>query len=148
MKQNQAVWYPGWYNLDQSLDVGEESEYSLFRCVPDHLAKFGDQVFYNDLWNPANMRLVRATVQSITNSVLGEILRIDTGEHFDYTITLSDGTELLVNVEEEPGKLYERLGGDWIVSTRVVDDWCMVVELCENKAANKALNPTENKPAT
>ncbi len=154
MTRIQAVWYPSWYNLDQSLEVGKESEYALFRCVPEYLKEFGDHVFFNEsygvTWKPTDVRRVKAMVKSITNSVLGAILRIDTSERFDYTITLADGTELLVNAEEEPGKLYERRGGEWVESTRVVDDWRMDVELslCENEAANQSLNPTGNKPAS
>jgi hypothetical protein len=148
MKLSQAIWIPAWYNLDQSLEIGKQDEFALFRSVPDHLQQFGDQVFYNDLWNPDNVLLIKATVVSITNPVLGAIRKIDTSDQLDYTITLSDGTELLVNAEEEPGKLYERVGGAWTASMRVVEDWRVIVEFSEIPAANQALNPTGNKPAS
>ena len=58
---------------------------------------------------------------------MGAVRKVDT-RNLDYTITLADGTELRVNAEEEPGKLYERAGEQWRRSSKVVGNWRFVVE--------------------
>jgi hypothetical protein len=67
------------------------------------------------------------TIAAIRHSELGAVRKVDT-RGLDYALTLTDGTELLVNAEEEPGKLFERAGGQWVALPRVVSDWRFVVE--------------------
>ena len=33
-----------------------------------------------------------------------------------------------VNAEEDPGSVYERVGGKWAESSRVINDWRFIVE--------------------
>ncbi len=122
-----AVWVPGWYELDPSLEVGLADEFAFWRVVPDHLLGPVALVLYNTLWNPEDAVVAHGTISAIRHPELGEIRKVDT-RGLDYTITLTDGTEVLVNAEEEPGKLYERGGGDWAKSSRLVSDWRFIVE--------------------
>jgi hypothetical protein len=83
-------------------------------------------VLYNTLWRPEEAVLARGTIAAIRHPELGTIRKVDTCG-LDYTITFADGTELTVNAEEEPGKLFERDGEGWRESSRVVSDWRFVV---------------------
>ena len=84
-------------------------------------------VLYNTLCQPEDTVVASGTITSIRHSELGQVQKVDT-RGLDYTITLTDGTKLLVNAEEEPGRLYERGEGGWVVSRRVVSNWRFVVE--------------------
>jgi len=122
-----VAWVPGWYELDQALETGLTKEFAFWRVVPEHLRGPQLLVMYNDLWDAKDVLLARGTIAAISHPELGEIRKLDT-RGLDYTITLTDGTELLVNAEEEPGKLYERVGERWIESNRTIPDWRFVVE--------------------
>ena len=67
------------------------------------------------------------TFSSIRHPELGEIRKVDT-HGFDYTIILADGTEIVVNAEEDPGKMFEGKPGAWVESKRVVSQWRFAVE--------------------
>jgi hypothetical protein len=84
-------------------------------------------VLCNTLWHPEDAVVARGTIVAIRHPELGAVRKVDT-RGLDYTITLTNGTELTVNAEEEPGKLYERVGEQWRESSRVVGDWRFVVE--------------------
>lgn len=122
-----AAWMPGWYALDPPLEIGLTDDFAFWRIVPEHLLGPEPLVFYNTLWHPEEAVVARGVIASIRHSELGEIRKVDT-RGLDYTLTLTDGTELLVNAEEEPGKLFERVDGKWAESTRVVSVWRFVVE--------------------
>lgn len=78
---------------------------------------------YNTLWRPEDAVVAFGTISKIRHPELGRVRRVDaTG--LDYTIILDDGTELFVNAEEEPGRLWERTGR----TVREVSDWRFVVE--------------------
>jgi hypothetical protein len=123
-----AAWIPGWYELDQSLVVGQADEFAFWRVIPLHLRAPQRLVFYNSIWHPEDALIARGTVTAIRHPELGAIRKVDT-HGLDYAITLADGNELLVNAEENPGKLYERAGEEWRESLRMVSDWRLVVEL-------------------
>lgn len=122
-----AAWVPGWYELDQPLEVGLTADFAFWRVVPEELAGPEPLVFYNTLWHPEDAVVARGTISRIRHPVLGDVRKVDT-RGLDYTITLADGTELLVNAEEEPGKLFERAGEKWVESSRVVSNWRFVVQ--------------------
>ena len=122
----EVAWVPGWYELDPPLEVGLTDEFAFWQSVPDHLRGAEHLVLYNDLWHPAAVVVARGTIAAIRHPELGAIRKVDT-RGLDYTITLADDTELTVNAEEEPGKLYERAGEQWQVSPREVRDWRVIV---------------------
>jgi hypothetical protein len=132
-----VAWVPGWYELDPQLEVGLEDEFAFWRVVPDHLRGPERLVLYNDLWHPENVMLARGKITGIRHPELGEIRKVDT-RGLDYSITLADGAEVVVNAEEDPGKMYEGKPGAWLESKRVVSHWRFEVEfesLSESSAA-------------
>lgn len=122
----EVAWVPGWYELDPPLEVGLTDVFAFWRVVPDHLCGPEPLVMYNSLWCPQDAVLASGTIAAIHHPELGTIRKVDTCG-FDYTITLIDGTELTINAEEEPGKLYEWHGEQWRESSRVVGNWRFVV---------------------
>lgn len=122
-----AAWVPGWYELDPVLEVGLSGEFAFFRVVPDSLRGPEALILYNDLWHPRDFAVATGTISAIRHPELGEIRSVDT-RGLDYTITLMDGTEILVNAEEDPGKMFEGRLGDWVESKRVVTQWRFAVE--------------------
>jgi hypothetical protein len=133
-----AAWVPGWYELDPPLEVGRTSDFAFWRVVPTDLLGPEPLVLYNTLWQPENAMVARGTIGGIRHPELGDIRKVDT-RGLDYTITLADGTELLINAEEEPGRLYERVGGEWAGSSRAVRGWRFVVEFAALSEPRPAL---------
>src|SRR5262249_60025995 len=74
--------------------------------APKHLHGPESLVLYNTLWHPEDAVIASGTIAAIRHSELGEVRKVDT-RGLDYTITLAHGSELTVNAEEEPGKMYE-----------------------------------------
>ncbi|HEV3439767.1 MAG TPA: hypothetical protein VG122_20545 [Gemmata sp.] len=122
-----VAWVPGWYELDPPLEVGLSGEFAFWRVVPDHLRGPEPLALYNTLWQPKDAIVARGMIVAIWHPELGKIRKLDT-RGLDYTITLEDGTELMVNAEEEPGRLFDRVGVQWIESSRIVSNWRFVVE--------------------
>jgi hypothetical protein len=114
-----AIWIPGWHELDPLLEVGLEDEFVFWRVTPEG---FDGPMFYNTLWKPGDGLFASGKIVAIHHPELGEIHKVDT-RGLDYTITFADGAELLINAEEEPGKMHEENSGNWIESKRVVSDW-------------------------
>ena len=119
-----AEWRPGWYELDHPIQVGRAQQFAFF--PPNG----GVLVFYNTLWKPDEAVAARGVVGAIEHEYLGSVANADT-EGLDYTFTLADGRELVVNAEEEPGTIYERANGEWRVATHQVSDWTLRVEFTE-----------------
>jgi hypothetical protein len=117
-----TAWVPGWYELDPWLEEGLTGDFAFWLVVPEHLRGSEALVLYNDLWRPEDAVFARGTIATIEHPELGVVRVVDT-QGLDYTLHLADGTELLVNAEEEPGRLWERVGGKWVDSTRVVTNW-------------------------
>ncbi len=91
-------WKPGWYELDQSLVVGDTD---LFYLSKDNL------YFASGLLSSGSYdHEVKAKILKITHPELGAIRGIIT-IGLDYSIYLNDGETILVNAEESPGKIYD-----------------------------------------
>lgn len=122
-----ATWIPGWYELDPNLEVGLEAQFAFWRQVPEHLCGSEELVLYNDLSNPREPMFASGKIFSIWHPDLGDIRKVDT-HGLDYTITLGDGAEIVVNAEEDPGKMFEGKPGAWVESKRVVSEWRFTIE--------------------
>jgi hypothetical protein len=122
-----AAWVPGWYELDPSLEVGRAAEFAFWRVVPEHLRGPEPLVLYNDLWRPEDAVMAQGTIAAIQHPELGGVRAVDT-RGLDYILTLEEGTQLLVNAEEEPGRLWEQVAGEWVASVRKVSDWRFVID--------------------
>ena len=110
-----VAWVPGWYELDPQLAVGLEAEFAFWRHVPEHLCGLEEFVLYNYLRHPEDELFASGKITAIRHPELGEIRKVDTCG-LDYTITLADGTEIVVNAEEDPGKMFEGKPGAWVES--------------------------------
>ena len=118
-----AQWRPGWYELDQSIEVGLRAEFGF-------LADADPLIFHNTLWEPNRAVAAVGTIARITHDQLGSVRKVD-AVGLDYTFVLEDGRELVVNAEEEPGKLHERLDGRWQPTPFQTEDWTLKVEFAE-----------------
>ena len=126
----EAEWIAGWYELDQSIATGMRDEFIFWRNVPDHLERTRNLVFHNDLWKAKDAIVGTGTISSIRHPELGAITSIDT-MGLDYTITLASGRQLLVNAEEQPGKMYKRRRGVWEEARLEIDAWRFIVQLTD-----------------
>jgi hypothetical protein len=142
-----AAWCPGWYSLDQPIHVGMENVFYFWRLVPEYLRGSETLVFYNTLWRTEDVLVARGVIERITHSQLGSIQSVvSTG--FDYVITLDDDSQLLVNAEEEPGRIFEQISGEWVDSPISIADWRIFVELkgfSELKPAEGWPQPAERR---
>lgn len=122
-----ALWTPGWYEMDQSLAVGERQKFWFFQTNPD-TDYCGDPdteinlVFFNQLDSSANCQVRIAKILEIKHKQLGLLSRIDT-DGLDYIFAPIDGDEIIVNAEEDPGATYD--------SDLEIDDWSVIVMLSE-----------------
>lgn len=123
-----AIWDPGWYELDQPLKVGRRTELFFFSKIPEQFRQQanGRLVFFNTISEP--IVYAEGTIVSIENAELGSVSEIDT-VGLDYTFHLAGGEALVVNAEEDPGLIYDKVGDKWEKSARRVEDWTMVVGL-------------------
>ena len=119
-----ALWTPGWYELDQSLAVGDTGQFWFFQNPPQDLPGIErvDFVFFNQLSSAANCQVRTARILSMDHNALGKVNRVDTGG-LDYIFTLDQGEEIVVNAEEDPGAVYNR--------DERVDDWSLRVQLVD-----------------
>lgn len=115
------------YELDQSLAVNEEDEFAFFIdpffcAVPKnelHISKDMILVFANSLGNQ-NCFKAKCKINAIFHPELGQLIKIDT-HGLDYCITLANGQEIILNAEEEPGKI---VSGD-----EHVTEWVFLIDL-------------------
>ena len=125
-KSNQhALWTPGWYELDQTLVVGERQKYWFFQTPPEDCSKLGedvDLVFYNQLDSTKNCTVRYSRIVEMHHPQLGQLLRVDT-DGLDYIFFTVEGEEIVVNAEEEPGSTCE--------TDLEVEDWSVFVTLSE-----------------
>jgi hypothetical protein len=120
-----ALWTPGWYELDQTLALGDRRKYWFFEDPPKEclsVAEDIDLVFFNQLDSAQNCSVRYAKIVDMMHPQLGKLLRVDT-DGLDYIFFPVDGEEIVVNAEEEPGVVY-----DGKVS---VDDWSIIVTLAD-----------------
>ena len=125
--QHKALWSPGWYELDQTLVVGEQKRFLFFQSNPSQeeigpLPDDVDLVFFNQLDSSANSEVRFMKILEILHPQLGLLSRIDT-DGMDYIFSPIDGNEIVVNAEEEPGTTYEE--------DLDVNDWSVVVTLMD-----------------
>jgi len=105
-------WEPSWYELDQSIVVGDTD---LFYLSKDNL------YFASGLLSSGNYDCeVKAQILKITHPELGAIRGIIT-IGLDYSIYLNNRDVIIVNAEESPGKIYD--------SQYVVSEWGFDVQL-------------------
>ena len=120
-----ATWTPGWYELDQTLVVGERRRYWFFDQPPENIVgetSANRLVFFNQLDSATNSTVRWAVISDMYHPILGELSRVDT-DGLDYIFVPASGPEVVVNAEEEPGKCYDE--------TIQVSDWSVTVTFSE-----------------
>lgn len=120
-----ALWTPGWYELDQTLVLGQRQKFWFFQTPPDEckaMAEEVDLVFYNQLDSTKNCNVRYAKIVEMHHPQLGQLLRVDT-DGMDYIFFPVEGEEIVINAEEEPGSAYD--------NNVDVDDWSVYVKLAE-----------------
>jgi hypothetical protein len=123
MAVEKAIWFPFWYELDQSIAVGQEGDFDFFKTVPDYIKNDGLLVFYHGDWQEKCRPLFdrrRIKILQIQHPVIGPIQAIDTSG-LDYTFTTLEGRLQKVEAEETPGLVYER--------NETIADWRVYVEI-------------------
>lgn len=119
-----AIWTPGWYELDQTLVLGVRQKLKFFETLPAELTQTEDTswVFFNGPNATENCVTRFAFVDQMLHPVMGELLRIDT-DGLDYIFFPVNGHEVVVNAEEEPGSIYDGAGPitDWSVRVKLSD---------------------------
>jgi hypothetical protein len=123
-----ALWSPGWYELDQTLVLGERKKYWFFQDPParrgDMAHEEADLVFFNQLDSSENCFVRYARIVEMVHPKLGPLLRIDT-DGLDYIFYPVLGEEVVVNAEEAPGTTYNEQ------ANLMIDDWSVYVKLAE-----------------
>ena len=120
-----AIWTPGWYELDQTLTLGERQKFWFFQNPPEECVALGsdvDLVFYNQLDSSKNCAVRYAKIVEMFHPQLGPLVSVDT-DGLDYIFYPIDGEEATVNAEEEPGVTD---GLDYLV-----EDWTVFVTLSD-----------------
>ena len=123
-----ALWTPGWYELDQSLNLGVLQRFWFYQTPPVTSAGVTSSssdielVFYNQLASAANHTVRYAMITEMSHPELGLINRVDT-DGLDYIFYPVSGEEVIVNAEEDPGSVYE--------SELKIDDWSLQVKLTQ-----------------
>ncbi|MFT5528164.1 MAG: hypothetical protein ACI9HK_006152 [Pirellulaceae bacterium] len=120
MVRNTAIWFPYWYELDQSIEVGVEGEFHFFKTPPPSLAEPDHDVFYNGLWESHASVVRHITIRSIRNICFGDVQKIN-AVGLDYRLTFPDGRTLKIDAEESPGAAC-----DW---PEPITDWRFYVDL-------------------
>lgn len=118
-----ATWIPGWYELDQTLALGERQKVWFFQTPPDEVAAEGptpDFIFFNQLDSTTNCQVRFAKVVEMVHPTLGPLAKIDT-DGCDYIFFPVDGEEVVVNAEEDPGNTYDE--------NLNIDQWTVFVKL-------------------
>lgn len=121
---HKALWTPGWYELDQSLVVGQNQRFWFFQTAPSlNSDEPIDFVFFNQMASTANAQVRYARVLDIEHPDLGPLQRIDT-DGLDYIFYPTEGPEVVVNAEEEPGSVYDN-------DDIEIADWSVLVTLAD-----------------
>ena len=87
-------WKPQWYELDQSIVIGDVDLFYLSK----------DNRFFASGFADVNDCEVKAKILSIRHSALGDIKGI-IAIGLDYSIYLGDGNVIIANAEESPGEI-------------------------------------------
>lgn len=111
----ELVWSPFWYELDQTIVVGD---IDYFYIEKDKTSFANGSATENDYE-------ISAKIMKITHGSLGDVKAIIT-IGIDYTVYLSTGETIVVNAEESPGKVIDsaRTSLDWtfIVTVEVIEE--------------------------
>ena len=128
--QQTAIWTPGWYELDQTLVLGQRQKFWFFQTIPDtdsqadHAASHSDTnlMFFNKSDASENCVARFARIEEMHHAQLGAILRVDT-DGLDYIFFPVEGEEVIVNAEEEPGLAYDfdQPISDWSIHVKLSD---------------------------
>ena len=117
----EALWTPFWYAGDQALHGAIWDHYRMvcYQCEKTDSAFSNhavDAILYSEQF-PSYVHYGKHTLLNtfelcgriigIRSRTLGELLGL-TYHHFDYYLTLSDGSLLTMNCEEHLGRIYER----------------------------------------
>jgi hypothetical protein len=70
MAVQRAIWFPFWYEMDQSVAVGQEGDFDFFKVVPDYIAHDGLPVFYHGDWQEKKSKRDRSEF-SVCRKVFG-----------------------------------------------------------------------------
>lgn len=103
-------WKPQWYELDQSIVVGDVDLFYLSK----------NNLYFANGFAENNDCEVKAEILNINHLVLGNIKGIIT-IGLDYSIYLNDGNTIIVNAEESPGDIEN--------SKYIVKEWDFDVEI-------------------
>ena len=119
-----ALWMPGWYEMDQPLQLHQRSTLWFFQNPPSDLPDVEqyDFVFFNQLSAATNCQVRKALIKSITHPELGPIQQIDT-QGLDYVIFTASGDAIVVNAEESPGSAKN--------AATDIQNWSMAVSLAD-----------------
>lgn len=94
-------WDPGWYNLDQSVKVGQRDTFAFLRAAPP---PGYDVVLANDVGTPGyTWDHWSATVESMEHHHFGVVVEVDARPFGQYTFTFGDGRWVTIEAEEGPG---------------------------------------------
>ena len=126
--REQAWWDVSWHELDQPLEVGARQELLFWREPPRRLDDGVRWMLHAGVWRPEEALVADCTVVAIRHPEWGEVTKADT-VGLEYTLTLADGTELVVDAEEEPGLFSDRRDDLWAPSALAVHEWLFTVEL-------------------
>lgn len=124
-----AVWSPAWYELDQSLQLGERKKFWFFQHPPES-TRLPDEVepvqlvFFNQLDSSENCCVRYARIVEMQHPQIGPLLKVDT-DGLDYIFYPALGEEIVVNAEEAPGTTYTGKSG------QEIRDWTVFVKLTE-----------------
>lgn len=126
-------WNPKWYELDQSIVVGDVDWFYLSK----------DNLYFSNDFAGNNDCEVKAKILKINHSELGDIKGIIT-IGFDYSIYLRNGNIIIVNAEESPGEIEN---SKYIVSEWNFDVQISIIEKTglSSEERLKKLSPNERK---
>ena len=120
-KSIKALWVPFQYGGDQSLHGGIYSWYNMVRYESEATNRVSDghnvdAIFFNETFSLlvpysdatlGNTFELCGRITHIYSVELGDLLGLEY-HHFDFYITLADGSLLTMNCEERPGYIFER----------------------------------------
>lgn len=117
-----ALWTPRWYELDQSLVVGQRQRFWFYINPPlERVEETFDLVFFNQMTSTANSQIRYARVVDIEHPEFGPLQRVDS-DGLDYIFYPVSGNEVVVNAEEDPGAVCDD-------SELRIKDWSVTVTL-------------------
>lgn len=123
-----AIWKPGWYELDQSLQIGDRQKFFFFNETPSWIldGSSADLYFFNQLASSADSQVRYARIEAMLHPEMGPLKQIDTNG-LDYIFVPFDEKEFLVNAEETPGQFVDK-------REQTVSDWTVFVTLSDVSA--------------